>query len=472
MVRISYKVVDLRGSLPGDPNGNWDTSTKTLGVVQHHNGPPVPAWAWDDPVGWIKVIVRGHQQYGRFAAGWTFTGQSAYHEFVFGDTIYRTNNYGATLPHCGNREWNYRSLAMHIAIGGSQRADKRTLQTAAERAQDHLDAIGVGKSGFKGHQEVGSSNCPGTLMGDLVLPFRRGEDFGDGETEDPVTVPPGTEKIKEVLWAINGRSDAWHQKVAKASAQAMRAVGVKSRATKRNLHSIKRAMKEEGVYCVVVGDEAAKGAERHLPDLLAQDALDSKGVVRLADDNIRNESRWRISDLCGMGGLDETVALNKHTEVMGGKAGENKPVKKHKPEDFAKLRGWSFKDGRYKTFTMEPSVRRIAAYMCNEAGVEPSQISTYEGENGKHGRHGPGSAIDVLFADEFGKMPTEKQRNAGWAAYHVLKKLENDLVDYAVWDEIWNEWNNLGDQPYNPNWARGSWIMRMHKEHIHISGVV
>lgn len=166
----AYRVVNLIGAFCS-PNGNWGTRIKDLGTVQHYNGPAVPWRAWEDPVAWIKFINGLHAEVGRFSPGWYFDGV-AYHEFIFGTTVYRTRNYGANLPHCGNLEWNRRALGIHVAIGGAQRADANTLRTLAQRHQDHLTAMGLGRSQCKGHLEVGASACPGPLQDDFVRAFR------------------------------------------------------------------------------------------------------------------------------------------------------------------------------------------------------------------------------------------------------------------------------------------------------------
>ena len=193
MVTIAYKTIDLRGRF-SPANGSWDTSTKGCGVIVHYNGDATPTRAWEDPVEWIRFITGIHQQPGRFAAGWTFNG-CAYHEFVFGNTVYRVMNYGAVLPHSGNLQRNYDTLALHVAIGGSQRANARTLQTLQERIDAHLKAMNKGRARCFGHQEIVATQCPGTLMNDFVIPYRNGKNWSapaPAPTPTPTPTPsPG-----------------------------------------------------------------------------------------------------------------------------------------------------------------------------------------------------------------------------------------------------------------------------------------
>lgn len=186
---MSYKYVDLRGRYCS-ADSNWDSHSNDLGTVKHYYGPgDALNWANRDILGYIKAIINGHMTVGRFAAGWWFNG-SAYHEFIHEDTVYQVRNYQAVLPHCGNKAWNYRSIAIHIPVGVGQRASARTLQTLAERTSDHLKALSLNRNSAVGHQEVGASECPGLLMDDFVRPYRAGKNFG---TSTPV--PPDSGKV-------------------------------------------------------------------------------------------------------------------------------------------------------------------------------------------------------------------------------------------------------------------------------------
>jgi hypothetical protein len=177
----NYEVIDLLGKFcPAE--SNWDTYDKDLGVVIHYNGPPVPYQGpnggHNDIESWIRFITDLHREPGRFAAGWTFNG-IAYHEFVFRKKVLWLRNYDAVLPHCGNKTWNYGSIALHVPIGVGQHAAPDTLRTLAERTSYHLKELGLARASVKGHREVGASECPGDhLMDDFVISYRAGNDLG------------------------------------------------------------------------------------------------------------------------------------------------------------------------------------------------------------------------------------------------------------------------------------------------------
>jgi hypothetical protein len=214
-----YRVIDIRGRFcPAD--SNWASQEKTLGHVTHYNGPETPARAWSDPLAWIKFISDLHAETGRFSPGWWFNG-SAYHEFYFNDVVYLVRNYRAVLPHCGNTQWNFNALAGHVAIGGNQRANAATLRTMTARVSDHLAAMGLPRSRAVGHQEVGPSACPGTLMSDFVRPFRAGQNPGGGSTPTPQPTEPV--KATKFYFLYGGERD---RLVARAAENALRSEGI------------------------------------------------------------------------------------------------------------------------------------------------------------------------------------------------------------------------------------------------------
>lgn len=174
-----YRVMDLRGRfVPAD--GNWTPhTTKNTGVCEHYNGNATPERAWRDPVAWIAFLCRLHSEPGRFAPGWHFRGL-AYHEVTVFGVVYWVMNWRSKLPHSGNTHWNAHSVASHTPIGGSQRAAQSTLRTRTLRNNAHLRAMNLNRSRLVGHQEVGSSLCPGTIMQDLVRPYRAGRNPGGG----------------------------------------------------------------------------------------------------------------------------------------------------------------------------------------------------------------------------------------------------------------------------------------------------
>lgn len=86
---------------------------------------------------------------------------------------------GPTMGECGNKTWNYGSIALHVPIGVGQHADPDTLRTLAERTSYHLKELGLARASVKGHREVGASECPGDhLMDDFIIPYRAGNYWG------------------------------------------------------------------------------------------------------------------------------------------------------------------------------------------------------------------------------------------------------------------------------------------------------
>lgn len=176
-----YQLVDLRGRFCPAAS-SWANGPKRRGYVGHYNGDEVPLRAWQDPVAWIRFIISLHSQRGRFAPGWTING-SAYHEFIIGRVVYLVRNVTATLPHCGNLNWNRTSRAGHVIIGGDQlpkQAGDGTMVTFQQRADDHLRAMGRPRSALVGHREVGSSLCPGEPLMAGIRHYRSGADIGGG----------------------------------------------------------------------------------------------------------------------------------------------------------------------------------------------------------------------------------------------------------------------------------------------------
>lgn len=186
-VASAYKIVDLRGRFfPAD--SNWGNSSKGRGCVIHYNGGPTPDRAWQQPVDWIRFIAGLHMETGRFAPGWRLNG-IAYTEWVVFDTVYRLRNYGADLPHAGNLDWNRNALALHVPVGGSQQPAASTLRALFARTTDHLRAMGLGRARCVGHQEVGSSACPGSPLMQAIRQYRAGQNPGGGGG-NPSPPPP------------------------------------------------------------------------------------------------------------------------------------------------------------------------------------------------------------------------------------------------------------------------------------------
>ncbi|HEU4792299.1 MAG TPA: N-acetylmuramoyl-L-alanine amidase [Nitrolancea sp.] len=80
----------------------------------------------------------------------------------------------SVLWHCGAWPENATALAVHVPIGGDQRATAAQLRALVEVCDDWIAAGHGGRADVKGHQELSPTSCPGTLMTDFVWPFREG----------------------------------------------------------------------------------------------------------------------------------------------------------------------------------------------------------------------------------------------------------------------------------------------------------
>lgn len=224
-----YEVVDLRGKFTSR-KGSWGVSRKTLGVVGHYNGPPVSAWAWNNPVAWIKAINDMHAQPGRFSPGWTFDG-IAYHVFVFGRTIYLLRDEDAKLPHCGNTTWNAGALAIHIPVGTGQTPSDETYRSFFAKVSEWLTAMGKGRSSLVPHSAVGSSECPGPIIRSAISRYVAGGNPGGA----PVSVKEQEFRLRRYNF-LSVRDEPLHKQYAKAATEAINEALVTAKKPKLATH--------------------------------------------------------------------------------------------------------------------------------------------------------------------------------------------------------------------------------------------
>lgn len=183
-------MVDLRGELQRNPAGgpkrrrNMDS---VRGLVVHFNGPDVGP---DDRQHIINVAAyHCTKNFARPGDPPAIGDGIMYHVGVADDgQVYLLRDFEDVLWHCGNTEWNERSLSVYVPIGINQRATD--LQRAAlTRVVDGWRRYTQdGRELVKGHQELSPTNCPGSLMADFVLPYRAGSD-----AQPPVEDVPGAQ---------------------------------------------------------------------------------------------------------------------------------------------------------------------------------------------------------------------------------------------------------------------------------------
>jgi hypothetical protein len=232
---MAYKVVDWRGRMPGSPVSNiGPPQKKTKGVVAHYSGPDGEMYrlfragriSLFDLIAWE---ARYQMTPGLYDPGFAVNGMM-YHEVVWGDTVYLVRNPDARLWHCKDgtdpTSWNYAAVATHVPIVEGEQASARTIQTLRERADDHLRTMGHGRDRLRGHMEISSTSCPGTLMRAFVYPYRAGR---MGRVTAPAPIPT-SQKIpapKKAYFLGGTPSD---RAIAAAAASACQASGVPAKA--------------------------------------------------------------------------------------------------------------------------------------------------------------------------------------------------------------------------------------------------
>jgi hypothetical protein len=114
---------------------------------------------------------------------------------IWEDTVYVCHNEGALLWHCGDgtgaESYNYTALAVHVPTTRGFPVSKRTVQTPTEFVSDKLGQQGApSRTNVKRRQEVASSERPGPVMGQFVIPFRAGNLNPGGQTGgDSLDIP-------------------------------------------------------------------------------------------------------------------------------------------------------------------------------------------------------------------------------------------------------------------------------------------
>ncbi len=170
----SLVVNDLRPRLDVVPG--LASRVKRQGAVTsltlHYNGPPVSgAGTPERELRQIEVIdVPNHQQ--RIGAD-----SLMYHLVVLSDgSIHQTRDYDLIAWHCRHREGNHHSLAIHLPVGGAQRATTRQWDATVALFEALIDEHDLdGRRVVKGHREWSATECPGPLLMDRLRAWRAGD---------------------------------------------------------------------------------------------------------------------------------------------------------------------------------------------------------------------------------------------------------------------------------------------------------
>ena len=163
-------VIDVRHLLPTRPGGGpGQKFAPKTGVVIHYSGPPVNR---------RRDTVDILREYAAFHIGpYLNEAGIAYHYDIGNDAGVRLcRNPDAVLWHCGSWPENASHTAVHVMLGGDQRATPEQLAALRTLLDDLCARDGFGREAVIGHQEVSSTDCPGTLMADFVYPYRAGKD--------------------------------------------------------------------------------------------------------------------------------------------------------------------------------------------------------------------------------------------------------------------------------------------------------
>ena len=170
-------LVDRRGELARNPSGGpndryWPKS----GVVIHYNGPAVPN-ATDANAAWQQVVRDAQYHVTKDWSGSGDRGDGLMYHVAVGPNgeLWQCRDLDAVLWHCGSWPENASYLSVLVPIGGDQRATPAQLTTLRSFVDRFRTALGIPVSAVVGHQELSPTSCPGTLMADFVLPYRRGD---------------------------------------------------------------------------------------------------------------------------------------------------------------------------------------------------------------------------------------------------------------------------------------------------------
>lgn len=146
------------------------------GVVLHYSGPPV-----DDRSNTLAVL----QREARYHVGknWIDPAEPAiygdglmYHVAVGDDGArYLCRDLESVLWHCGAWPQNAIALSVHVPIGGDQHATRAQLDSLRDLIDAWRALTGTPVEEVWGHCELSATDCPGTLMADFVVPYRRGK---------------------------------------------------------------------------------------------------------------------------------------------------------------------------------------------------------------------------------------------------------------------------------------------------------
>jgi hypothetical protein len=168
-------LIDKRKELATNPwGGPGAKSWPKEGVVIHYNGGTVPN-ATDSGSAWQQVVRDAvYHTYRDWGGG--SRGDGLMYHVAIGPNgeLWQCRDLDAVLWHCGSWPENETYLSVLVPIGGEQRATPAQLNALRLFVSRFCDELGIPRSRVVGHKELSPTSCPGTLMEDFVLPYRKG----------------------------------------------------------------------------------------------------------------------------------------------------------------------------------------------------------------------------------------------------------------------------------------------------------
>jgi hypothetical protein len=164
-------IIDVRDRMAKAPGQGAGYKSAKSGVIIHYNGPPTSDPALD------RFISDSSFHIGPYLREYTIA-----YIYGIGDEpddhsrapIYLMRDPDDVCWHCGSWPENATYTPIAFTFGDGQAAGPGQLLAVNALVAALMERDGFGKEAVKGHQEVSSTSCPGTLMNDFVYPFRAG----------------------------------------------------------------------------------------------------------------------------------------------------------------------------------------------------------------------------------------------------------------------------------------------------------
>jgi hypothetical protein len=161
-------IVDYRAELR---RAGWTrpNRTATRSITIHYNGPPVKAFGY--PAGeraQLQFDAIYHMRPNVLNADGI-----QYHAAVLSDGgIYWLRNWLVSLWHCGNAAGNAYGLALHLPLGGNQRATDRQLAALGTLVDALRADYGITFVNVKPHSDWKATECCGDYLSDWLRHYR------------------------------------------------------------------------------------------------------------------------------------------------------------------------------------------------------------------------------------------------------------------------------------------------------------